>query len=374
MTDVQVFVGYDSNESAACHVCAESIRTYNKAVDIQFLKQPLLRARRLYLRPPDEQASTEFSLTRFLTPALASAKYAIFCDGDFIFRDDITRVLKEVDPDAVVSCVQHDYTPKQKTKMDGKVQYEYPRKNWSSFMVFNVEKAKKILTHAVVNTATPAYLHQFQWAEPAKLDRRWNHLVGEYPKDNTANGVHFTNGGPWHGVKTDWDREWSIYRDALLQKEWVNFYYFPKMPLYEMIIPGVSLGDPRLSDPKAFDHKLDDWGKRRGYTVYETLKEKGQINPTIGLWENNRWRIEPGQARWLGMHYMGWKTQKVVVAVRNEDHQRFEYYKQFEHEEIKTKDRLASLFIGDTWDGYTGHGYFKRRFRLFFDLWNNLAQ
>lgn len=369
MNDIQVFIGFDSKEANACYVCAHSISEHNPHIKPLFLNQQQLRYRGIYKRPQDEQAATEFSLTRFLTPLLAKSKYAVFCDGDFIFRDDITKVLDEIDPEAVVSCVQHDYVPKQQIKMDGKVQYQYPKKNWSSFMVFNVEKAKKILTAELVNTADPSYLHQFKWAEPAPLNRKWNHLVDEYDKDDTAVGVHFTNGGLWHGIKTEWDKEWLKYKDSLTKKEWIDFYYFPEMPLYEMIIPGVVLGDQRLKDPHAFDHKLVDWGRRRGYTVYETLQEKGQVNPNIGLWENNRWRIEPGQTRWLGMHYLGWKTQKVVVAVRQEDQEQFKYYKQFNYKKIETKDELASLFIGDTWEGHTGHGYFKRRFKLFFDLW-----
>lgn len=146
-----------------------------------------------------------------------------------------------------------------------------------------------------------------------------------------------------------------------------DFYYFPEMPIYEMIIPGVHLDDPRLKDPHAFDHKLNDWARRRGYTIFETLGKNGQINPNIGLWENNRWRIEPGQTRWLGMHYLGWKTQKVLVVVTTKDKERFEIYKKFDHKKINTKDELANLFVGDTWDGFTGHGYLKKRFPLFFE-------
>ena len=350
-------------------MCAQSIYTHNKNIPLKFLDQQVLRSTNWYYRPKDVKASTEFSLTRFLTPTLSSAKYSIFCDGDFVFRDDVSKVLTEIDPEAVVSCVQHDYVPKHKTKMNGEIQHIYPKKNWSSFMVFNNEKAKQALTKEIVNTAPAEFLHQFRWADPAKLDKKWNHLVGEYEPNPDAVGIHYTNGGLWHDVKTDLDGEWLKYKDQLLEDENVDFYYFPEMPLYEMIIPGVELGDPRLDDVHAFDHKLVDWGNRRGYTVFETLQEKGQINPNIGLWENNRWRIEPGQARWLGMHYLGWKTQKVLVAVTAKDKERFEHYKKFHHVKINTKKELASLFIGDTWEGYTGHGYLLKRFPLFFDLW-----
>jgi len=218
MYDVQVFVGFDSNEAEACEVCAHSIWLNNKNLKPLFIKQESLRNDGIYTRQRDERASTEFSLTRFLTPFLSTSKYAIFCDGDFVFTGDVAKVLDEIDKDAVVSCVQHDYVPKQQVKMNGKTQYQYPKKNWSSFMVFNVEKAKKILTPELVNTADPSYLHQFKWAEPASLDKKWNHLVGEYKKDSPTIGIHYTNGGPWHDIKTELDSIWLNYRHILNNK------------------------------------------------------------------------------------------------------------------------------------------------------------
>ena len=38
-----------------------------------------------------------------------------------------------------VYCVQHDYHPKETIKMDGAAQISYPRKNWSSLMLFNCD-------------------------------------------------------------------------------------------------------------------------------------------------------------------------------------------------------------------------------------------
>jgi hypothetical protein len=87
--------------------------------------------------------------------------------------------------------------------MDGKVQTNYPRKNWSSFMLFNCEHpSTKTLTPEVINSQTGAYLHRMQWAaddEIGALPERWNWLEGwnEKPATGTPGAVHFTNGGPW---------------------------------------------------------------------------------------------------------------------------------------------------------------------------------
>jgi hypothetical protein len=136
--------------------------------------------------------------------------YAVFVDCDFLFLTDIREVLKEIDPRRAISVVQHDYQPKENVKMDGCVQYPYPRKNWSSFIVFNCEHpAVQALTPKVVNEAEPAFLHRFQWlkdSEIGSLDIGWNYLEGWYPPayDNLK-AIHYTLGGPWFEHKRDCD-------------------------------------------------------------------------------------------------------------------------------------------------------------------------
>lgn len=117
-------------------------------------------------------------------------------------------------------CVQHDYTPKDTVKMDGKPQSAYPRKNWSSLMLFNCDHPSvKTLTPEVVNTQTGAYLHRMQWAKDediGSLPVTWNWLEGwnEKPAQGTPNVVHFTRGGPWFS-------EWQNvdYGDLWLKEE-----------------------------------------------------------------------------------------------------------------------------------------------------------
>ena len=201
----KVFVGYDSSEDIAWRVCRHSLlRHADNDLTVVALKQQALRDLGLYTRPEDLGASTEFSLTRFLTPYLAAQSgWVLFCDCDFLFTTDVRKVFEGLDPSKAVYCVQHDYTPAYNLKMDGKKQATYPRKNWSSFMLFNCDHPDvQALTPAVVNSATPAFLHQFRWINDdqavGSLDRDWNFLEGEYPKPEVPPGViHFTNGGPW---------------------------------------------------------------------------------------------------------------------------------------------------------------------------------
>ncbi|MFN9633839.1 MAG: hypothetical protein ACK554_10350, partial [Erythrobacteraceae bacterium] len=172
-------------------------------------------------RPLDQTASTEFSLTRFLTPFLAAQEgWVIFCDCDFLYTVDVHEVLAGLDPSKAVYVVQHDYTPSFGVKMDGQRQTSYPRKNWSSFMVLNCDHPDVVaLSPAVVNTAPPAYLHRFEWiaddSDIGALELDWNFLEGEYPRPaSTPRVIHFTNGGPWFDqwANVDYANLWRAER------------------------------------------------------------------------------------------------------------------------------------------------------------------
>ena len=107
-------------------------------IKVLSLKLYELVAKKFYNRVIDPLASTEFTYSRFLVPSLMNYKgWAVFCDCDFIFLDDVAKLFKNLDKEKAIYCVQHDYTPKEKHKMDGQQQTIYPRKNWSSFIVFN---------------------------------------------------------------------------------------------------------------------------------------------------------------------------------------------------------------------------------------------
>ena len=93
--------------------------------------------------------------------------------------------------------------------MDGRQQTTYPRKNWSSLVLYNCgHAANRALTPAAVNTQSGAYLHRFQWLDDeliGSLPETWNWLEGgsRPPADGPPKVVHYTRGGPWFD---DWQQ------------------------------------------------------------------------------------------------------------------------------------------------------------------------
>jgi hypothetical protein len=218
MDPLRVYIGWDSREDIAYQVARRSLlRHATIPVEVIPLKLPELVAQGLYTRPVDPLASTEFTYSRFLVPHLAGYRgWAVFVDCDFIFFGDAAELREYMDPRYAVLCVQHDYTPKDEVKMDGKVQTAYPRKNWSSFMLMNCDHpSTRKLTPEVVNRESGAYLHRMQWAaddEIGALPTGWNWLEGWYPKPETGypQAVHHTRGGPWfeNWQHVDYAAEW----------------------------------------------------------------------------------------------------------------------------------------------------------------------
>jgi len=226
---VNFFIGYDSKEDIAYRVCKSSLlKKATIKIKINSLKIEELIAKKFYSRPIDPLAATEFTYTRFLIPELMSFKgWAVFCDCDFLFFEDISNLFKDLDDRKAIYCVQHDYTPKEKHKMDGQKQTIYPRKNWSSFIVFNCSHpSNKKLNTKIVNTESGSFLHQFKWLnddEIGSLDERWNWLEGWTSKNNNSSpfAVHFTRGGPWFEEWQDveYAKEWLEERDKYLNQK-----------------------------------------------------------------------------------------------------------------------------------------------------------
>lgn len=223
---LNVYIGYDPVESVAWHVMAHSIFT-KSSIPVALVPIALNNLRHIYTRERDPKQSNEFSFTRFLVPYLNGYDgYAIFFDCDMLVRTDIKQIMDEIakHPDKAVYVVQHDYEPRDSIKYLNTVQYKYPRKNWSSVMVWNCSHpANKKLTPDFINTASGMELHRFTWLkdeEIGALDVRWNWLVGEYteaPKD--VHNVHWTIGGPYFTeyANSDFSEEWFA------EKEKINF-------------------------------------------------------------------------------------------------------------------------------------------------------
>ena len=189
---IPVYVGYDSREDIAYQVCKHSI----------IRREPGESG--LYTREVDKLASTEFTFTRFFVPYLQNYQgWAVFCDCDFLWTVPTTDLKQYCDPSKAVVVVQHDYTPAEGIKMDGQKQTVYPRKNWSSMVLWNCGHPKnKLLTPQFLNEQTPKFLHRFSWlddSEIGSLPHHYNWLVGWYkePEDGKPKILHYTEGGPW---------------------------------------------------------------------------------------------------------------------------------------------------------------------------------
>ena len=96
-------------------------------------------------------------------------------------------------------------------KMDGQVQTQYPRKNWSSMVLWNCgHPSNQQVTPEMVNTKKSRTMHRFAWLkdeEIGSVSHEWNWLEGSYkePQDGKPKAIHFTEGGPWFANCQDVD-------------------------------------------------------------------------------------------------------------------------------------------------------------------------
>lgn len=222
-----VYVGFDRREADAYHACVDSIDHHRLKHPAKYQVLPLLlpelQADMTYTREihrtgnqlfdvvSDHAMSTEFALSRFFVPLLVRRKrkltdaprWAIFCDSDMIFTNDLQRVFDLADPEKAVQVVQHSMAGDLgDIKMDGQAQSEYKRKNWSSFILWNVDHpAHDWLNLTRLNTTRGLLLHQFCWLtdkQIGELPSEWNFLVGydQWFDDRPPANIHFTKGVP----------------------------------------------------------------------------------------------------------------------------------------------------------------------------------
>lgn len=201
MKPFKIFIGYDPREKIAFHVLSQSI-IENSSIPVSISPINLKNLKKFYKRKKRIKDSTEFSISRFLTPYLSNYKdYSLFVDCDFIIKEDVAKLLKIVksNPKKVLWCVKHNYIPKSKLKFLNEKQLTYNKKNWSSFVVYNNKKCK-ILTPIFIEKANGLYLHQFKWTKDeliGSLPKEWNILVGEQKIPKNFKSLHFTVGGPY---------------------------------------------------------------------------------------------------------------------------------------------------------------------------------
>jgi hypothetical protein len=225
----RIYIGYDPREKEAFDVCAYSIQKHASIpVEIIRLDRELLKKYRIYNRK-ETDSSTAFTYTRFLVPYLNKYKdWALFVDCDFVFTTDIAELYGNKNDEKAVMVIQHEpYVPKKTLKMDGQKQEAYPRKNWSSLILWNcAHNYNKGISPGTVNNQPGSFLHRFAWLSDeyiGSLDKYWNFLADEgqeRPKSGLPKAIHYTNGGPWFKdipecVNCEYSNVWQKYSDEL---------------------------------------------------------------------------------------------------------------------------------------------------------------
>jgi lipopolysaccharide biosynthesis glycosyltransferase len=228
MKELNVYIGYDAKESISWHVLVQSLmQTSSMPLNIKPVN--LQNYTGIYERQHDHRQSNEFSFSRFLVPYLMDySGLALFLDCDMLVRSDIKEIfdLALSNSDKAVHVVKHDYTPANDVKYLGKKQYAYPRKNWSSVVLWNCSHPKnQKLDLNFVNKSSGAELHRFTWLaddEIGELDLSWNWLVGEYDLQllkKPVKNVHWTVGGPYFNeyANVDFSEEWFKMKDITIR-------------------------------------------------------------------------------------------------------------------------------------------------------------
>jgi len=200
MTPIPVFVGYDPREAIAFHTCVNSIiRHASQPVAIMPVALNLFQD----YKETHGDNSNHFVYTRFLVPHLMSyTGWAIFIDGDMIVRDDIVKLwdYKDKDFNKDVYVVKHDYKTRMKKKYLGAKNEDYPRKNWSSVILWNCSSwPNRKLTPEFVQTQPGSYLHRFSWLDDNRIGElpiEWNWLPDEFGPNKDAKLLHYTLGTP----------------------------------------------------------------------------------------------------------------------------------------------------------------------------------
>ena len=231
---INIYIGYDSrhrdlaelNKKALEHSIrfgAGSGPTYNEmdkwVPEIKFLDISKIPE---YNRDYANQ-STEFTYSRFLIPYLENYEgFSIFLDDDILFTESILPMFYFLDMDDAVACIKYDFDKYAETKFTGEKNVSYPKKLWSSLMIFNNghEDCKK-LTPEVVNTESGKYLHQFEWTDKISEIPDWYVFTEGHDTEETnwrPSAYHYTRGGPWiEGMDTSQIEQLNIY-ERLLHK------------------------------------------------------------------------------------------------------------------------------------------------------------
>ena len=215
---IPIFVGYDPREAIAYHACVNSIiRNASKPVAIVPVALGLFKD----YKETHTDGSNHFIYTRFLVPHLMEyTGWAIFIDGDMIVRGDIAELWNQRDDYKDVMVVKHDYKTRMPVKYLGAKNEDYPRKNWSSVILWNCNSfPNRRLTPQFVQQSTGSELHRFSWLDDdriGELPPEWNWLPDEYGVNKDAKLLHYTLGTPCFQEFADTPQGDEWHRERIL--------------------------------------------------------------------------------------------------------------------------------------------------------------
>lgn len=215
MEPLRIFIGYEPSQDIAYAVLKYSLEVHSSTpLDVRPLRLDELTRVTGFERPHDPLQSTEFTYTRFLIPHLCNYEgRALYMDCDMLCFGDIAAIGSLDLSKAWLRVVKQAQAVTSSTKMGGKTQTTYPRKNWSSLMLLNCARLT-CWTKEAVETQTGAWLHRFS-AIPDEcigdLPAEWN-VLDRY--DDTTRVIHYTEGGPWLPACEDhpYGQKWFEYR------------------------------------------------------------------------------------------------------------------------------------------------------------------
>lgn len=192
---MRVFLGYDPREAIGYFTCLQSLLDTSPSVWVK----PLWGT--------PGKGTNQFNLDRFRVPEECNwAGWALSMDGsDMLVRADLEELMKLKNPSKAVQVVKHSYKTRHERKYIGTemeaANSVYPRKNWSSVILWNCGHMAHFrhlhdIAHAMEN-GDGEYLHRFGWLdddEIGELPAEWNHLIGELPPNPNAKIAHLTLG------------------------------------------------------------------------------------------------------------------------------------------------------------------------------------
>jgi lipopolysaccharide biosynthesis glycosyltransferase len=215
---LNIYIKWSQDSTLAADVCKYSIQEHASIpVNIIFLNQQELVEQGIYSRK-----STEADASRFFIPYLNNYQdWAIYVDSNFVFVEDIAKLIENLDAGKAVHVVKHKYP-------------NDPRKHWSSLMIWNCKHAEhQKLDLEYVNSENIKNLYNLNWIRDTKigeLEPEWNWIVNWYReiRDGYPSAIHYVDGVPGLNDSSEYTSVWHDCRSRLAHYKDDREYLGPK--------------------------------------------------------------------------------------------------------------------------------------------------